>query len=124
MEMRPDPLSASQQFSVGCVARFGLREQVKRIRRVQQAKEQFINRGRAEIRIAVVRFRQRSETPSHVRIFDLDDQTAQTTDRLLHDRITTDIDDSVANSKQVGRFRRDWYACDWYACDGRSDGLF
>ena len=94
-------------FSVGCVPWFGSREQVKRIRRVHQAEEEFIDRGRVEIRIAVVRFRYRTETLSHVRIFDLDDQTAQTANRLLHDRITTDIDDSVADSKQVGRFRRD-----------------
>ena len=117
------PAGSAIFHGTGCVAWFGLREQVKRIRRVQQAEEQFINRGRAEIRIGVVRFRQRSETLSHVRIFDLDDQTAQTADRLLHDRIATDIDDSVADSKQVGRLRRDGYACDWYACNGRDDGL-
>ena len=34
-------------FSVGCVPWFGLREQVKCIRRVHQAEEQFIDRGRA-----------------------------------------------------------------------------
>ena len=113
-----------QQFPVGCVPWFGLREQVKCIRRVHQAEEQFIDRGKAQILIPVVRFRHRSETPSHVRIFDLEDQTAQTADRVLHDRIATDIDDSVADSKQVGRLSHDWYACDWYACDGRSDGLF